>query len=149
MPRMMNNHAGEVALAALAARQDAFESDLKNLSSAVVGLGNRIDDAVASINSKIDQRSQPQWQTYIMAATLIGGLFFAFISPLQRDADKTASEVSRIDSQHHAFEKETDNKFVSIREHEEFKKEVNDKIDHNAAQVIRLWDMIWRLSEKK
>ena len=147
---------GEVALAALAARQDAFESDLKNLSSAVVGLGNRIDDAVSSINSKLDQRSQPQWQTYIMAATLIGGLFFAFISPIQHDIDRLTTNQGYLDQQHRGFEKEVQNKldtrsqqFVTVREHDEFKSRIDQQSRHVDEEISKIEGLLLRLLDSK
>lgn len=154
--RARSIHNGDAALATLEARQDAFESDLQNLSGAVLGLGKRIDEMGASINAKIDQRAQPQWQTYIMAATLIGGLFFAFINPIQREQDTLQSEVRQNTGDHRAFEKEVQSKFdmrsqqfVTVREHDEFKARIDQENRQLVSEIDKIEGLLLKLLDSK
>ena len=147
---------GRVALAELSARQEAFESDLRNLSGAVLGLGKRIDEMGSSINAKIDQRSQPQWQTYIAGAMLLGGLFFAFIAPIQHDEDALHGAVLKLDSQHRDFEKDVQAKFdtrsqqfVTIREHDEFKARVEQQDKQILSEIDKIENLILKLLDNK
>jgi hypothetical protein len=145
-----------VALVELATRLDAIDTDYHDLRAAVVGLGKRIDDLGSSINAKIDQRAQPQWQTYIAGAMLLGGMFFAFISPIQRTQDDLRTAILKVDTDHHTFEKEMataftnrNSLFVSVREHDEFKKRIDDKIDRTSVQLDKIDGMIVRLLTDK
>lgn len=145
-----------IALVELATRLDAIDTDYHDLRAAVVGLGKRIDDLGSSINAKIDQRSQPQWQTYIAGAMLLGGMFFAFISPIQRVQDELRAGILKVEDSHQAFEKEMSAtlnarnlQFVSVREHEEFKKRIDDKIDGISVQIDKIDSMVVRLLTDK
>ena len=151
-----NSHNEDAALATLEARQDAFESDLQNLSGAVLGLGKRIDEMGASINAKIDQRSQPQWQTYIMAATLVGALFFAFITPIQREQDALQLDVRQNTNEHRIFEKEVQTKFdmhsqqfVTVREHDEFKARIDQQSRHIDEEINKIEGLLLKLLDAK
>lgn len=153
---IQNGDDGRVALAEVAARQDAFESDLRNLSGAVLGLGKRIDEMGSSINAKIDQRSQPQWQTYIAGAMLLGGLFFAFIAPIQHDEDFLHASVTKLDSQHRSFEKDVQakfdartNQFVTIREHDEFKARMEQQDKQILSEIDKIENLIFKLLDNK
>ena len=153
----INNHDdGRVAIAEVAARQDAFESDLRNISGAVLSLGKRIDEMGSSINAKIDQRSQPQWQTYIAGAMLLGGLFFAFIAPIQHDEDSLHAAVLKLDSQHRLFEREVQAKFdirsgqfVTIREHDEFKTRMEQQDRQILSEIDKIENLILKLLDNK
>lgn len=136
---------GLVAVAELAARQDAFESDLRNISKSVGDLAARIDNLGSSINAKIDQRSQPQWQTYIAGAMLLGGMFFAFISPIQKQQDAQqvtllAGDKDLKDLIGRVSERVTNNelRYLSKPEHDEFKARILGDIDKIDKRVTVL-----------
>ena len=124
-----------VALAELSSRLDAIDADYHDLRTAVVGLGKRIDEMGNAINAKIDQRSQPQWQTYIGGAMLLGGLFFAFISPIQQNQVMLAAAIKDGVTEHRAFVKEVTDTldrrnelFVGQKEHQEYKLRVDNSL---------------------
>lgn len=134
-----------IALAEMAARQDSVDSDLQDVRHAVVNLGKRIDEMGSSINAKIDQRSQPQWQTYIGAAGLLGMLFFAFIAPLkEKDAD-LGRDIARIETKHVSFEKDVVDTlaarnllFVSQVEHREYRTRIDERLSDLNRQVMAI-----------
>ena len=137
-----------IALAEMATRQDSVDTDLQEVRQAVVNLGKRIDDMGASINAKIDQRSQPQWQTYIGVAALLGGLFFAFIGPLKEKDGDLDREIGKVQIKQDNFEKdvnttlkERNSLFVSQPEHKEYRLRVDDKFADMRGRLFVLEQM--------
>ena len=132
-----------VALAKLATRLDSIDTDYSGLSAAVVSLGKRIDDLGSSINAKIDQRSQPQWPTYISGAMLLGGLFFAFISPIQQNQTKAdnaiiaAREASVSRDEYREYKLRIDNAIGTL--HEDLTRldvHLDQRLDHISSMLF-------------
>lgn len=94
-----------IVAARISARQAAMDSEFRDLRHMVVNLGDKIDAFATSINSKIEQRSQPQWQTYISGAILLGGLFFAFITPIQNNQHELATSLHEVDTEHRTIDR--------------------------------------------
>jgi len=126
-----------IALAEVTTRLDSINSDYHDLRSAVAGLGKRIDDLGSSINTKIDQRSQPQWQTYIAGAMLLSGLFFAFISPIQQKQSDDERDIRAAIEKHDVFVRDITSEFthrnelfVSQDEHKEYKLRIDNTLNY-------------------
>lgn len=144
-----------IALAELSTRLDSMDADYTDLRSAVVGLGSRIDALGSSINAKIDERARPQWQTYIAGAMLLGGLFFAFIEPIQRTQIERGVQIANLGIEHKLFVKDVgdtlerrNNLFVGQAEHREYRARVDDAINGLRRDMVRIETGIER-SEKR
>lgn len=124
-----------VAIASLTTRLDSIDDDYHDLRSAVLGLGKRIDDLGSSINAKIDQRSQPQWQTYIAGAMLLGGLFFAFIAPIQETQKTMTAAIRDTVLEHRGHEahdeailERRNELFLTAKEFGQYQKRIDDRL---------------------
>jgi septal ring factor EnvC (AmiA/AmiB activator) len=121
-----------IAIAELSTKIESIDHDYQDLRSAVLGLGKRIDDLGSSINAKIDQRSQPQWQTYIAGAMLLGGMFFAFIAPIQDTNRNQDNALRDLVGEHRKFVKDVGDEltrrndiFVTVRTHDDLVKRID------------------------
>ena len=90
-----------VLIAELSGKVSKVDQDYSDLRSTVVALSHHIDNAVESINLKIDASLKPQWQTYIAGAgfliVLLGAFWAAGITPIKDTLALHAVSVNRSD----------------------------------------------------
>jgi len=141
-PDQAQVHDVRIALAEMVTRQDSVDSDLQEVRHAVINLGKRIDEMGSSINAKIDQRSQPQWQTYIAGAMLLGAMFFAFINPLKDKDNDLDRAILKVEASLGVFEKRTGDDlaarnllFVSQTEHKEYRTRIDEKLSDLSKEI--------------
>lgn len=134
-----------IKLAELSSSISALDTDYRDLRTTVINLGKRIDDAMTSINAKIDQRFQPQWQTYIAGAMLVGGLFFAFIAPIQGIQKDHGTDIKAISQEHRDFVKDMRNVldhrndlFPTQKEFKEYQSHTSDLLSSIRKDVDRV-----------
>jgi len=134
-----------IGLVELSTRLDAIDSDYGELRSVVVGLGKRIDDAMSSINAKIDQRFQPQWQTWIAGIGLVGAVFFAFIAPIQQQQKDHASLIKDLAVEHRNFVQSIgaelnrrNELFVQQSEHREYRARIDNALNGIRTRIGRI-----------
>ena len=134
-----------VAVAELATRLESIDRDYGEIRSMVSALGLRIDEIATSINTKLDARSAPQYMTMIAAATMVGGVFFAFIAPIQRTQEERGLEIRRLDSEQRAFVKDMSDTlqrrselFLTNREHAESQRRIDQQLEWFKADIARI-----------
>lgn len=148
-----------VALVKLSSQVDAITEDYRDLRSEVGGVGRRVDDlatsittkiesAIQSINTKLEEKGKPNWQAMLMAASVIGAAFFAFINPLEKMQD-------RLDTEHKQFEKSVtaefnrrNDIFTTHKEHADLKTRVDLEVSQRREFDKDLQLQIHRLEDR-
>lgn len=156
-----------VALVKLSAQVEAITEDYRDLRSELGGVGKRVDDlsgsisakiesAIQTINSKLEEKGKPNWQALLMAAGFVGAAFFAFITPLEKMQE-------RLDAEHKQFEKSVtaefnrrNDIFTTHKEHTDLKTRVDLEVSQRGDvdkdlqfQIHRLEDRLTNFLERK
>lgn len=144
-----------ISIAELATHIDSLDSDYADLRNSLGNIAKRIDELGSSINAKIDQRSQPQWQTYIAGAMLLGGMFFAFISPLNKTDDILSQSIRDLVTEHRRFVTSVNDEFtrrndmfVNSKTHSDLVDRINRTDKHNETDQVELKELIARVSAR-
>lgn len=131
-----------VGLVRLSSRLDHFDEDYRDLRASLATQWKRMDELTtsitakiealgSSINDKIEQANKPQWQTYISGALLIGSIFYAFITPIQKAQEVQDHRIEETMREHRTFVTDVTNEFarrnsifVTQKEHDDLKEVV-------------------------
>ena len=112
------------------------------------------------LSNKIGDSSKTNWGVIFagaaLAASVFGSIWIAGITPIQHTQEELHAEILKLDNEHRIFEKEVaatlnmrNGLFLSVREHDEFKKRIDDKIDQSIRQLEKIETIMLRLLETK